>query len=461
VQYALLGNEHGWTWFFSQQQGSGYFRPAKHMVAWLVGSAFPEHRALAYRLLHFTVFAGYIVVLGLWIRWLGLTLGGAIVASLIFLLHPALPATLSSIDGFGGLTATVLMWLGTLLAIRFRESTAAVASVGAICFAIGGLFKEYIGALILLIGTTILMFRARARLASFIIVMIVLSIAFAGYMAARRYTMPGGEDQGSSFVAKTPRQLATNVALAGAGTFFPGNSIWVYLRRDALAFGVAGAASAAVFLVLLWGVRAAFRRAMTTPRGTMREPRFTDPRVVRFLVIALALATFPCILHRKHFAEKYIAPMLLPLALLGGVAREQYRRSKRGTQLIAGAVAAGATVSSIAAVLDKNHGIRDAGERAEHIARQILAQVDDPAAPATLECAFLNSEMQHQPEYSVYVIPDFTLLSPGSYSFEWWQPGSKIRYQLKQVDSLEQAGRSEADYVFVWDAAGKRARRIR
>lgn len=431
------GAMRGPWWFFTDPPAAPYYRPGKELLMWAFGrlADSPEARAARVRVLHYITFVPLLAAYALWSRHLRASLPFMVASAAVLLLHPCLPATLTSIDGLGGMLVSGLMWLAAYVVAAGRVPVAGAAACVFAAFAVGLIFKEYVFALIPLAAwACALRLGGRRRWRDALVVTAPTVALFVAYLVFRRSLM-GDADSGYDVLARSARPLIVNAALAAAGLLFPGDTVWVYFHRSpAVLAGVA----AACFGVVAWvagGVRQAARAdALVEPGG---RP-WSAWGLACWMVVAVGITTFPCVLRADTFAEKYFAPMLLPAALLAGLAAHGWAAASLRGRLMAAAAFAVAVGFATSAVLHKNGLMRVSGQRAEELALRLL-EVTPPDARRV--AAIYVVEPGRDPVYfSVYVVPDEIVLGdPDGLPFAWWQPNRDLRYDPHRVPSMRDA----------------------
>src|SRR4051794_23623374 len=106
------GNREGPAVFFTRSFTAQTYRPLASLGIWTFGNVELEHRPFMLRTLAFLCMAGFSLSAALWMAAMRLSRIGAIVAGLLLLFHPVLPAALGSIDGFNAVFSSAMLWLG-------------------------------------------------------------------------------------------------------------------------------------------------------------------------------------------------------------------------------------------------------------------------------------------------------------------------------------------------------------
>lgn len=457
------GEQDGPLSLYTRSLANNFYRPSKSFVIWWAGRGPEEGRAFRIRLAHFILTAPYLTALALWIRFFRLRWLPAMVGAAVFLLHPGLVATLSSIDGCGGMMASGLIWIGAWsLAVGERQPRLALLCA-CLCFAFGLTWKEYVFALVPLAAWTTFVFREQRRWTAALQASGVILALFLLHLPLRRWAMPASSDATAAMISHSPAQWLGNAILAGGGLMFLGDTVWLFLNRGLRAYCIAGTAIAAVCgwlaIGLKWAVRTAgIIHAGDRANGKARWQHNSVSRAISFLVLGLGIATFPAILHHKHFAEKYLCPLLLPFALLCAIAFDGWWKSRaRAIGITAVLVAC---VASASADLRKNSDMRAAGLFAETQCLQLLRMFETATGPHRVFLAFLQKDVAKQPKYSIYRFSDDSYVMPPK-PFSWWRPETRLSIDSHVVRDLSEIDLSKHELVARWDVDTQRFVRMR
>jgi hypothetical protein len=453
------GDRDGALSLYTRSLTSNFYRPSKSFTIWLTGRGSEQGRSVRIRAAHVVLTIPYVIALTLWLSLVRARWPSAIVGGMALLMHPGMVATLSSIDGCGGMVASGLIWIGAwFIATGERRHWLSIA-LASLCFIVGVTWKEYIFSLVPLAGFTALTFRKQRRWISALQVTGVLMSLFLIQLALRNLIMPGGTDHSARLVSLSPAHWLWNAGLALGGLTFLGNTLGLFLNRSVVTVCTAGAA---VVLVLAWIV-AGLRTAAASERAHVRDehaevaigPQFPQagPRGwIVFLVLSTGVVMFPAVLHTNHFAEKYLCPLLLPFALLCALAASGWLQS-RARPLAAVAVLS-ACISACAAILDKNASMREAGRMAESQCLQMLEFLG-PNPNHRHILAVFGTDVLQQPAYSVYRFRDNSYVMPRT-PFLWWRPASDLGFDEITTDNLFAIDMANYDLVVRWDPRRKR-----
>src|SRR2546426_4757894 len=105
------GEKDGVGSFFTRSD-VGDYRPLQNATFWVFGRWSRPHRLISLRILHLLSFVFYAAVALLWVRSLGFSRGGALVAAVVVFLHPTLAGSLAGLDNYSRLVASAWGWLG-------------------------------------------------------------------------------------------------------------------------------------------------------------------------------------------------------------------------------------------------------------------------------------------------------------------------------------------------------------
>ncbi len=429
VTEIVRGERDGPGALFARSLTDNFYRPTKSFLIWLSGRGAEEGRAFRIRLAHFVSAVPYLVALALWLRLARLQWAGAIVAIAAFLLHPGLVATLSSIDGCGGMLASGFIWLGAWIIAAGRDHPRLSLGGACLCFVAGLTCKEYIFSLVPLGAWSALVFRRRWRPA--LITGAVLSTLFLVHLPLRSLVMATGSDASAHMIVLSPASLVKNAMLAVGGLTFVGDTVWLFLNRGPLSFAIAGASMLLAVAWLATGLRCA------------------DKRWTAFLLVGLAIVMFPALLHHKNFAEKYLCPLLLPFALMTGLAFQTWQKSR--FRVVGFSALLLACVAASAADLRKNADMRAAGEFAEKQCLQVLELLGPNANHRRALLVFEPEDVATQPRYSIFRFGDDSYVM-GPTPFTWWRPEADLKADVRVADQISGDTFTKYDLVARWDA---------
>jgi hypothetical protein len=128
-----------------------------------------------------------------------------------------------------------------------------------------------------------------------------------------------------------------------------------------------------------------------------------------------------------HVSEMYLPPIIVPLALLCGLAGDAYRHTRKMGTVPILAIALAGLISSILTIRTKIDGLRDVGDRAAAQIDQILAFMPPDARDRRIAIIFDPDQLPPPPRtYSVYRMGDEMLLVHPTV-LEWPRPGMNLR----------------------------------
>jgi hypothetical protein len=444
------GNREGVRVFFTDSVIRIGYRPLKSLAIWFFGNLSQDNdlRVGWIRAMHLGAAWCYAVVALLWVRELPIGRAGSAAALAIVFLHPVLAAPIGSIDGIDTLASSTLLWLGAWCTWRFRDRLPVALLTTLACLVVGVGFKENLFALVpLSVVVVVLLWPSERRRVGGLTLGIGLSIAAAAAIIVRRFVIRGGLEAGAQMLDFSPRQLAENASLFASGLLFFGNTVWVFVHRSDVVLTMVAAACAIPLVLIITGVR---------------KKVATQHAVVPVLITGLLVAAFPTIL-LYHVSEMYVAPMVLPFALLAGLAADEWSASPRGHMLLVG-VGIVALISSFVAIRSKVAGLVDVGERADRQLKQVLNFVPPGSTNLRILLLFDERDLPPRRTYSVFRMGDDILLVH-EITPEWYRPGDGLKLQslvTRDYGSADaSADASHYDAVLGWDARSQRFVRIR
>jgi hypothetical protein len=154
----------------------------------------------------------------------------------------------------------------------------------------------------------------------------------------------------------------------------------------------------------------------------------------------------------------YLPPIVMPLALLAGMAADGYRRSTNRTlQIAATSVLLAIVIGSMITIRSKVAGLRDVGHRAADQIAQILSFLPADAHDKRIAILFDSSQLPPRRTYAVYRMGDEILLVH-EIALEWPRPGKNLRLTSKTDEPL--ADPQAYDLILRWDAKAQHFERI-
>jgi hypothetical protein len=419
------------------------YRPLASLSIWLVGRGPMESRPSRLRLLGYICMAGYAAVGAIWIRSMRLRWTGAVAALLALVFHPVNPAALCSIDGFNALASSGLLWLGAWSVWRLQDKPIAAAIAAFICFIIGAGFKVYTFALVPLSAWTALMLWRTRRWIAAALIALVAACGFAIVLVLRHATMPpgGGAEE---YLKLNPISWGINFVLFIISLLFPGNSIWVYLRQDFVALGAVAGGCVIILLLIVVGLR----RNSETSDQTRKQ---------LFLIGGLLISMFPAIF-TPRISEMYVPPLILPFALLVGLAADGWRGARPIPSMVAMILGIVALASSAQTIHAKTDAMVEMGNRADTRLRQILSMIPPDARNLKICLLFDPRQLPARRTFSVYLTGDDALLVQ-PITFEWLAPGRGLVLQTYWLGDPQFDPR-QYDVILLWDAQTQKFQRI-
>jgi hypothetical protein len=474
------GNALGPWVFFTHSASNKAYRPLDSLLIWLFGNLIPSHPMWG---IHFItlVMATFMVAVGtLWVRQLRLSKIGAIVAIGLLCLHPVLALSEGSVDGVDSVGSTALLWLAAYLILVVR-SRAAMTTAVLLIFCIGGLLKEYIFALLPLAPCVIFCLRARQsppwkdrsawRDAQVLIG--TLLAALAALMLVRHLAMEDSPSaRGMQYVSLDPRDWAENCLRIFGGLLFIANTCWAYVNSDK---------DWAILLVAAWTVLLGFTLASGLVMRWLRLPRcpsknagaeLTVPaelavqepvappdslavpthgleRWLIFLALALCAAPWPAVI-MGHISEMYLPPLVIPFALLAGLAADGLAAAAKPLRIAAILLGAAVAVSCLLSITWKVDDLVNVGFRADDQMKKLLALIPPDAHGWKILILIGYEQGMTDLSYGTMISGDELLLSQGNV-LEWPRYGSghTVNVQMAADPTVNTEG---YDLIAIWDA---------
>jgi hypothetical protein len=445
------GNQQGVTVFFTHSATGQNYRPFKSLTLWAFGNlpGLPTYAWI--RAAHLSAFLALGLITLLWVRTMQLGWPGTIAAGLIIFCHPTLPQAWGSIDGVDSLASTTFLWLGAWCAWRWRARLSGATALVLLCFQLAVGFKEYAFAMAPLSALVALCFAPPSRRwLSAIVLGGAVSIAILVMIIIRHYVVPlsnVGTQRGFEYILLTPRQIAQNFAVLGTGLLFFGNSIWVYVHQSARVLALV-----AVFVLVSASVIAGGVILRLRQNALPGAAQISMRRWVAFLLLSFVAASFPVWI-MFHVSEMYLPPMIVPLALLGGIASDGYRRARKMVTVPIFVIALVGLVSSLWTIRIKIAGLRDVGDRAAAQIEQILSFLPPDAHDKRIAILFDSSQLPPRRTYAVYRMGDEVLLVH-EIVLEWPRSGKNLKLTSKTDELL--ANPQDYDLILRWDAPSQR-----
>lgn len=449
------GNAQGVGAFFTDSVIRIGYRPLKSLVIWAFGNlGESDGQKMAWiRAATLGTAMFYAVVAVLWARAVPLGKAGAGVAIAVMLLHPVLPQAVGSVDSVDTLASSALLWMGAWFLCRWRDRLAIALPASLACFVIGLGFKENLYALAALSVLTVIWFWEKRPRRNATLVGAAFVITATGMILLRLLVIRGGLAPGGEMIRLQPAQIAENTALFATGLLFVGNSVWVFVHRSPAVLAIAALSCLAALGLVGGGI---------VMRLTGQEAEIQPDRSPRkwpaFLLFGLAIASFPTIL-LYHVSEMYVPPMLLPFALLCGLAADGFARAGAPARALATTASIVALASSLFTIRAKIDGLVDVGTRAQRQLQQIVSLLPADAKDMTVAIRFLRSDRKPRDLYAVFRMPDHLLLVHRNV-LEWARPHRGLVLDADTVDSFSEVDPSRFDLTLGWNASERKFFRI-
>jgi hypothetical protein len=433
----LRGNETGPMSLIRVSGSTQNYRPVKSLGLWAFGNISPEHRVFWIHTLHFASATALTLVCLLWTRTAPIGRAGVVAAAIVMTFHPILVASIASLDGFDSTLSTCFIWLGVWLVYRFRENLLASCLLVAVCFMIGGVTKEYTFSLVLLAAWTCYHFTGKHGLKRAVVIGCVLMVCFVLLMFVRHHTMVAADQRGLVFVSVNPGQWASNLTMFFVGLFLPGNTVWIFLNRFSPLMLVS-----IPMIAILCGVVFGGAWKCWEEKGSRHD-------WINYLVIATVLAMFPMII-MEHVSEMYLPPLLVPFALICGIAADGWRRYSVPMQVTIGVICLAMLGNSVWAIEEKLAGMRLVGDRTDMQLDKLLAVLPRDAKDAKICLAYNTFGMRANRHYSVFAMGDEIMLVHDE-ALDWKAPERKLAIDTFPNSSEPPPDDAKFDYYVVWD----------
>jgi len=471
------GNALGPWVFFTHSVSNKAYRPLDSLLIWCFGNLFPSHPMWG---IHFItlVMGTFMAAVGtLWVRQLRLSKVGAAVAIGLLCLHPVLALSEGSVDGVDSVGSTALLWLAAYLVLVMRSRAAMTAAV-VLLFCIGGLLKEYIFALLPLAPCVIFCLRAResppwkdrSAWRDALVLIGALVAAFAALMVARHLAMERSPNaRGLQYISLNPTDWAENCLRIGGGLLFIANTCWAYVNSDLgwaimliAAWTVLLGSTLAGGLLLRWflGPRQLSSTVSAAPPAPIGQVTESIPaasavpaqglnRWLIFLALALCAAPWPAVI-MGHISEMYLPPVVVPFALLAGLAADGLAAGPRLLRAAAIVLGAGVLVSCLLSITWKIDDLVDVGFRADDQMKKLLAIIPPDAHGWKILILIGYRAGMTDLSYGTMISGDELLLSQGNV-LEWPRYGSghTVDVGMAADPNVNTEG---YDLIVVWDS---------
>jgi len=441
------GRAEGPAVFFQRSAQMHNYRPIQSLLMWRFGTISDEHRLQWIRVMAFACMAVYATAAMLWLKMMPGGKAGAVAAAIMIFFHPALPGAVAGIDGFAGPLATAFMWLGALAVFVFRDRLGLAIPLVILCFAVGGITKEYslsIGPLA--VWSTLVFWQRRWRAA--MIIGASLALALVALMYVRHFTIPPGElNTGVGYVTVSAKVWAQNIGLLAMVMLFMGNSAWVMVRGDEVAYGVAGLMALVLVGVLAQGLAWQWRQAPPARRW-----------IVYWLVSLPLAGAVPVLTPRV--SEMYAVGLVLPFAALVGLSAEGWLGQSRAIRATAIVLFAAIVIWAAFSIHAKVAALLDCGEQTDSKLWKILAALPPDAHDQTVAVVIRGADLQSQRRYSVFVMNDYNQIYEPN-ALDWIAPQRRITLDVIPTDDLSGLDRSNHAHVLLWQLQYQEFRLLR
>lgn len=465
------GERVGALSFFLETRQPDSYRPMQSLLIWLFGRVGEPMCWPSIRVLHFLSSGVAFVVLGLLLRQWRFGRAGAVVAAAVAALHPALVAPVGSIDGFSSILSCAAVWWGVWMMTWARDRFWLGLALAVVALVVGTSVKEYAFAMT---PTAVLAawFLYRPRWRAAFITAVVMGALTVFLLWVRKYTKPTDmELPASDFDLDSLWVIVQNALLVPAGGFFLGDSLWLYVTRDAIAIAAALVVVALTFFALAGGLWERLRGPATDDSA----PSFLNSPLwaVAFLILSIPAVTFPANTVMR-MSEMYLCGLVFTVALLAALAADGWAADpsairRRGAAAIAVVLAA----SSTAAVWHKMNAMVALGVRTRIQVDTILAVAKELPDKSKIALLYRSDQVPPRATYSSFRLPDcycvrppaadcfpitkkLTLLCPESAN----EPDAPV-HLFRDADAVANWDRSQADAVLYWDVPTARFIRLK
>ncbi|PYT35646.1 MAG: hypothetical protein DMF52_09945 [Acidobacteria bacterium] len=447
------------VWSFFTRSDVGDYRPLQNATFWVFGRWSRPHRLISLRILHLLSFVFYAAVALLWVRSLGFSRGGALVAAVVVFLHPTLAGSLAGLDNYSRLVASAWVWLGAWIAGRFAGRLSLAVPLVSLCFILGLGYMEYAIALIPLAVLTTAWPGGMRRAYHAGVMFVTLGGIFAAYFLLRVSGMVA-TGAGTSFLALDPRVWAKNVVMILGAVLYSGNTVPVMVERTPPRLACLGLNVSLAALALAYGLWSGRRNSLTRAGQDSRSSpaSFSAPPLhTGFLLTAFAVTFFPMLL-MGHISEIYLTAVTLGLGLLTGLSAHGWSAATRPLRVAAMFFAGFQVVLAADAIQEKVAGINDAGDRAEAMMLRLLEHLPDDGAARRVAIVFLNENGAAGRGYSVFAMPDDQLFlqGAGAFALDWYRPGQKVRLDHFIVGRVSDVRLERYDLALLWEGSTRR-----
>jgi hypothetical protein len=284
--------------------------------------------------------------------------------------------------------------------------------------------------------------------------------AFAALMVVRYLAMESSPSaRGLQYISIDPRDWVENCALIAGGLLFIANTCWAYVNGDsewvvmlAVAWTLLLGFALATGLCLRWFCwpRRSVPVEPTSTAAVLEAPSLN--RWPIFLFLAICAAPWPAVI-MGHISEMYLPPVVVPFALLAGLAADGFAVGPGLLRAAAVLLGIGVLVSCLLSITWKVDDLVDVGLRADDQMKKLLAIIPPDAKGWKILLLVGYHEGMVDLSYGTMIAGDELLLSQGNV-LEW------PRYGSGHTVDVDMAGNpdvevSKFDLVVLWDAAAR------
>lgn len=442
----VRGVQQGVGHLFTESAHPVNYRPLQSLFAWASGVLFQPDPLRGIHWLHFVSAWFYLLVGMLWARKAGLGLVGLFVTGLVVAIHPVLGIMIASVDGFSSLLAPALAWLACA-AVWERRDARSLCFAGA-CLLLGFGVKEYALSGVVLIPWAVFCREREKKWARAVRAGLLTGSLLVVWMLIRSLTIAANGTQTFERISLSPVTIGRNLAQFVGSLLFWGNTVTFFTERTPSQWFLflAGALATLSLIGFHWS-----RQKFTGWRS---------PPMSLFLTGACFLASLPLVLG-DHVSEMYVANMLLPLAVLVGLACQDLWREQR-TRWIAGLVVGGMVLCGWRVGHDKTADLIRMGERTRLQVIQCVEEMDRAPDARRVRLLFREEQLRRQKIYSVFRIRDDALI--GSYALNWYAPQHRRKVPISlgvlRVGSPVPVASGPEERILIWDVPSATCTRL-
>ncbi len=429
------------------------YRPVQSLLMWAFGSIDRDWPWPWIRVLGLLCYIPYLLSALLWAYSTQLSRSGCLAVAVVMVVHPGLSGPLASIDGFASQLSMGIVWLGLWLAFALGQRLIVATLVCGVTMAMAIVTKEYSVGMIPLVILMALCLRHDRRVLGALVMAAAASLMVGGFMLARLWVAPPEDTGVAAFFSYSPVAWLQQEAMLLVAALFVGNTVWVFVNAGAMAFAVLFSGIAAFVLWLAAGIYLNLRvhglRSGSDRNETPRERTLQPHRWMIFYALTLLAGGLPGCLVWK-VSEMYAIGMILPVALLSGLAIDGWCKTRGKTRLL-GLLAGGATiVVSLLSTLQKIEGVRSVGERAAHQLRQVVGLLPTGIHDVDIALVYRHEELPARRKYSVFHLGDDHLLT--TLTLDWPRYGQNLKVRPVYFSSSKPPDLAGYVYALLWRA---------